>query len=249
MGATAAHTGGIDLVIREPLEMGQASRISDEEDERFDYRRFMARYQGTSLSQYKDGQIVYAQGDAADALHYVIDGTVKATIVSKHGKEGVIALLGAGSFFGKDCLYAPQRVATITAIAACNFVRIPLALVTRALREDPSFTKPFLSYALGENTKLREELIAHLFNSSEKRLARILLALANAGPDDASSVIAMPITQETLAQMVGTTRARINQFMRKFSKLGYVDYHGAIRVNRSLSNILVDGDDARDVCC
>ena len=229
--------------------MKEGDRAGEQQAERFDYRRFMAKYQGASVSQFQDGQAIYAQGAAADALCYIIEGTVKATIVSKNGKEGVIGLLGPGSFFGKDCLYGRQRVATVTAIGACNFVRIPFALVARALQEDPRFIRPLLIDALGENTKLREELTDHLFNSSEKRLARILLTLANAGPNDASSVIAMPITQEMLAQMVGTTRARVNQFMRKFSKLGYVDYDGVIRVHRKLTTVLVDGDDARDAHC
>lgn len=218
------------------------SKVADTADQaRFDYGTFIAKHRGATVASYEGGRTVYAQGDAVDAVYYMIDGSVRVDIVSEHGKEGVIAFLGPGSFFGTDALHGHrQRVATVTANRTCDIVRIALDLVGRALIENASFAKTLLSYTLDENEHLREGLMDHLFNSSEKRLARLLLTLANAAPNEQSSVIPMHITQETLAHMVGTTRARINQFMRKFSKLGYVEYDGAIRVRRSLLNVILE---------
>ena len=210
--------------------------------EGFDYRSFMASHASATVLNYPSGNMVYAQGDPANALYYIIDGTVKVTIVSKSGKEGVIAFLGTRSFFGKDCLYSQHRVATMTAMRTCTFARITKELVTRALEEDQHFAKSLVGYTLGENAKLREELTDHLFNSSEKRLARILLTLANAASGERSNAIPVPVTQETLAQMVGTTRARINHFMTKFRRLGYVEYDGKIRVHESLTEFVTSSE-------
>ncbi|MEJ2377925.1 MAG: Crp/Fnr family transcriptional regulator [Pseudolabrys sp.] len=211
-------------------------------EEPFDYRAFMARCPNASLMTFQDGEAIHSQADPAATVYYMIEGTVKVTIIAKPGKEAVVAFLRSGSFFGKDCLYGyRQRVATITAMRFCRAVRFPQEAVQQALRRDPAFAKALLTYTLNENALLRQELIDQMLSSSEKRLARILLALADVGADKPSSNIAIPVTQETLANMVGTTRARINRFMIKFRKLGYVEYNGTIRVHRSLENIALSG--------
>ena len=209
----------------------------------FDYQAFMARHSGGTIAEYADNEIVYAQGSPAHSLHYIVSGTVKISIFSEQGKEGIIALLGAGSFFGESCLdVRPLRTATITSTSACKIVLFPAALVMRALSEDPAFVRVFLRFILGRTEKLKQDLINQLFNSSEKRLARILVTLANTGLDTHSSLVALPVNQEVLANMVGTTRSRINQFMNKFRKLGYIDYNGQIRVYSSLLNAILSDD-------
>jgi len=208
------------------------------EKERFDYRAFAAKHAGPTVLTYADGQTVYAQEDPADSLGYIIDGFVKVTVVFEHGKERAIAILGTGDFFGEGCLYGRRhRISTITAIGRSEIVHIGKDVIKHALAGDPAFARLFFQFILQRNEKLKADLVDQLFNSSEKRLARILLTLANRR-DAKSNFIAISITQETLANMVGTTRARINQFMRKFSKLGYIEYDGVIRVHNSLLNII-----------
>lgn len=206
---------------------------------RFDYQAFLAKYAGATVTKYAEGETVYAQGDPADAAFYIVSGPVKVAVISEQGKEAVLALLTAGDFFGEDCLQPqPQRTSTVTATSACEIVRLDCVAIARALGDDPDFAQLFLRHVLNQSEKLREDLIDQLFHSSEKRLARILLTLANARQNDRSSEIAIPITQETLANMVGTTRSRINQFMIKFRKLGYVEYDGRIKVHSSLMNVI-----------
>jgi CRP/FNR family cyclic AMP-dependent transcriptional regulator len=217
--------------------------------ERFDYSAFIAKYAGTTIANYGAEKLVYAQGDTADAVFYVISGTVKVTVVSEHGKEAVLALLGNGDFFGEECLEShSQRNSTVTTAATSDIVRIDYNTIARALGDDVVFAKMFLSYVLDQNEKLRDDLVDQLFNSSEKRLARILLTLAHFGMNKQSNTVAIPITQETLANMVGTTRSRINQFMTKFRKLGYIEYDDNIRVNNSLLNVILDDPARREAC-
>lgn len=205
----------------------------------FDHRAFIGKYSGATIAKYNDGDVVFRQGEPADAAFFIVSGNAKVTVVSEHGKEAVLDLLKAGDFFGEECLDASKRrEATVTAASPCEIARFDYDTIARALREDPEFANLFLSYVLAENERLREELIDQLFNSSEKRLARVLLTLANFSRSDTSSVIAIPITQETLAHMVGTTRARINHFMTNFRKLGYVEYDGHIRVHNSLMKVI-----------
>ena len=209
-------------------------------DGHFDYRAFIAENGGGTVSKYQDEQIVYRQGDPADSLFYIVSGQVNVTFNSEFGKEAVIAILGAGDFFGESCLGGTLlRSATITTAGACEIARLDRAMVSRALSDNPEFIKLFLNFLLGRNEKLKADLIDQLFNSSEKRLARILLTLANSGLGTQSNVIAMPINQEMLANMVGTTRSRINQFMNRFRKLGYIKYNGKIEVHNSLLNIIL----------
>ena len=208
--------------------------------ELFDYRSFIIKHGGGAVSKYNEKQTIYAQGDIADALFYIISGTVKVTILSEYGKEAVIGILGAGDFFGEGCLDGQLlRNSTIAATGPCEIVRFDHAVVVRAMREDQEFANVFMRFILERNQKLQADLIDQLFNSSEKRLARILLTLANAGLEPQSNTIAMAVNQEMLASMVGTTRSRINQFMNKFRKLGYIDYNGHIKVNTSLLSLIL----------
>jgi CRP-like cAMP-binding protein len=210
-------------------------------DNGFDCRAFMAKYGGVTVSNFQANDVIYAQGDRADALFYIVSGSVKVAILSDQGKEAVIALLGPGDFFGEGGLNGrPDRTSSVIVTSLSEICRLNLDAIKRALAADPEFSKRFFKFILQRNEKLKADLIAQLFNSSEKRLARILLTLANPRPDEQSSVIPLPITQEMLAQMVGTTRARINQFMRKFRELGYIEYDGAIRVRDSLQNVILE---------
>jgi CRP-like cAMP-binding protein len=206
----------------------------------FDIQAFMARHGSGTISHYADRQVVYAQGDPSDALFYVVSGQVKVTILSEFGKEAVIAILGPGDFFGEGCVEGqlPRR-STITAAGATEVARVERAVVIRALEEDPAFIRSFTHFLLDRNHKLQSNLVDQLFNSSEKRLARILLTLANSGTGPNSSLITIPVNQEMLASMVGTTRSRINQFMNKFRKMGFIEYNGHIKVNESLMNVIL----------
>lgn len=209
--------------------------------ERFELRAFMAKHPGVTMTKYGDGQPIYAQGDPANALFYIMDGSAKVTVISEHGKEGVVAILGPGDFFGEGCIDGPLlQSSTIAATSPSEIARIDRSIVSAALKSDPTFADFFLHFVLVRNQKLQADLVDQLFNSSEKRLARILLTLATTGLDEQSNLIDMPITQETLANMVGTTRPRINQFMTKFRKLGYIDYNGKIRVHNALLNIILN---------
>ena len=209
--------------------------------ERFDYQTFISKHVGATLLKYADRQVVYAQGDPADAIFYIVSGSVKVSVLSEQGREGVVAMLGPGDFFGEGCLGGRlTRVSMVTAASACEVMRMDRATVVRALEEDSALCKLFMAFLLDRNEKLKDDLLDQLFNSSEKRLARILITLASSGLDDQSNMVTIPISQETLANMVGTTRSRINQFMTKFRKLGYIEYNGQIRVHNSLLNIILN---------
>jgi CRP/FNR family transcriptional regulator, cyclic AMP receptor protein len=208
---------------------------------RFDHRAFVAKYSGATAAKLKEGEVVYAQGDPANAIFYVISGSFKVTIISEHGKEAVIAMLGPGDFFGEGCLDGHLlQNSTIASTTTGEIARFERASILQALKDDPAFANLFLRFILDRNQKLQADLVDQLFNSSEKRLARVLMTLASVGLNDQSSVITIPITQETLANMVGTTRSRISQFMTKFRKLGYIEYNGQIKVHNSLLNIILD---------
>jgi CRP/FNR family transcriptional regulator, cyclic AMP receptor protein len=179
---------------------------------------------GRTGVEYRRNSLVFSQGDAADAVFYILKGTVKLTVLSPAGKEGVVALLSAGDFFGEGCLAGQTvRMETATALTDCSLIRIEKGTMVRALQER-AFSEHFLGYLLSRNLQYEEALADQLFNSSEKRLARVLLALAQFANDGKSEAIIPKISQETLAQMVGTTRSRISFFMNKFKKLGYVEY-------------------------
>jgi CRP/FNR family cyclic AMP-dependent transcriptional regulator len=223
--------------------MGEEVSPSDGDGGRhqdFDYRAFIAEHDGATIADYEIDQVIYAQGDPADALFYIISGTAIVTTISEQGKEAVIAILGQGDFFGEGCVDGILlRTTTIKCATPAKIVRLKQSAVLKALKIDSEFASLFLSFVLHRNNKLQADLVDQLFNSSEKRLARILLTLASAGLAAQANMISVPVTQEMLANMVGTTRSRINQFMIKFRKLGYIDYNGQIHVHSSLLNIIL----------
>jgi len=185
-------------------------------------------------------QIVYSQGDVADAVFYLQTGKVKLSVVSQQGKEAVIAILEKGSFFGEGCL-AGQMVcmATATAMEDATLVRIDKTTMLRVLHDEPAFSELFLTYLLGRNIRIQEDLVDQLFNSSEKRLARVLLLMAHFGKEGKPEPVLPKISQDTLAEMIGTTRSRVSFFMNKFRKLGFVYYNGGLHVHSSLLNIVL----------
>ncbi len=185
-------------------------------------------------------QILFSQGDAADAVFYIQTGKIKLTVISSQGNEAIVALLEPGDFFGEGCL-AGQLVcmATATAAETSTVVRIDKQAMIRVLHDEPTFSELFLAYLLGRNIRIQEDLVDHLFNSSEKRLARVLLLMAHFGKEGKSEVVIPKISQETLAEMVGTTRSRVSFFMNKFRKLGFVHYDDGLHVHSSLLNIVL----------
>jgi CRP-like cAMP-binding protein len=196
--------------------------------------------QGSATRDYGKGQTVFSQGNRADAVFFVQRGKVKVTVLSQQGKQAVIALLGPGDFFGEGCLAGqPVRMATATALTDTSIVRLAKPMMIRALQRDTGFAGVFTGYLLSRNIRMEEDLVDQLFNSSEKRLARILLLLANFGKEGRPEPVVPKISQETLAEMVGTTRSRISFFMNRFRKLGFVDYNGGLQVHGSLLHVVL----------
>ena len=195
---------------------------------------------GRSAVKCERGQAVFRQGDAADAVFYIQDGRVQITVVSEQGKEGVIGMLNAGEFLGEGCLAGqPLHMASASASEESTIVRIEKDAMIRALRDQPTFSQLFMAYLLSRNVQIEADLVDQLFNSSEKRLARVLLLLAHFGKDGKLDPVIPQINQEILAARVGTTRSRINYFMNKFRKLGFIEYNGSLKVHSSLLNVIV----------
>ncbi len=207
----------------------------------FDPAVFLAKAgAGKTIATYRKGQAVFAQSDVADAIFYLQKGKLKLTVVSNNGKEAVIALLGAGDFFGEGCLASQQvRMSTATAMTDCSIVRLDKAEAIRVLHEEASFSELFLKHLLSRNIRIEEDLVDQLFNSSEKRLARVLLLLANFGKEGKPETVIPKISQETLAEIVGTTRSRVSFFMNRFRKLGFIKYNGELEVHSSLLNVVL----------
>ena len=207
----------------------------------FDVAVFLSTVDGgRSVSNYRKNQKIFAQGDAADSVFYVQDGQVKLSVISELGKEAVVALHQKGDFFGEGCLSGQiLRLATATAITDCVITRIDKDAVVRVLHEEPKFSEMFLSYILARNARVEADLVDQLFNSSEKRLARLLLLMANFGKEGRPEPVIAKISQETLAEMVGTTRSRVSFFMNKFRKLGFIEYNGDLKVHNSLLNVVL----------
>jgi CRP/FNR family transcriptional regulator, cyclic AMP receptor protein len=206
----------------------------------FDVKSFLATVgAGRVIENFKPGQSIFLQGDPSDAVFFIQKGKVQITVVSKQGKEGVIAMLGAGEFFGEGCLVGqPLHIATATATTGSTVARIDRDTMVRVLREEPDLSQVFMSFLLSRNIQIEADLVDHLFNSSEKRLARILLMLANIGKEGKMESIPK-ISQEVLAARVGTTRSRINFFMNRFRKLGLIEYNGELKVHSALLNVIV----------
>ena len=207
----------------------------------FDPKIFLTRVgAGRKIMDYRNGGVVFSQGDHADAIFYVQKGRLKLTVLSDQGKEAIIAILEAGDFFGEGCLAGQiKRVATATAMTDCVAVRLEKAEMIRVLHDEPVFSELFLRYLLSRNIRIEEDLVDQLFNSSEKRLARVLLLLANFGKEGRPEPVIPKISQQMLAEIVGTTRARVNFFMNRFRKLGFIDYNGGLHVHSSLLNIVL----------
>src|SRR6202163_2961628 len=208
---------------------------------RFDPKIFLAKVgKGKTISKYRKDQVVFSQGQVADAVFYIQEGKIKLTVVSEQGKEAVVAMLGPGHFFGEGCLNGhPLRIATTRAIDECVITRIEKATMMATIHNEPDFSELFMSYLLSRNSRIEEDLIDQLFNSSEKRLARLLRLLANFGKEGKPAPIVGKFSQETLAEMIGTTRARVSFFMNKFTKLGFIEYNGKLEVHSSLLNMVL----------
>jgi len=202
----------------------------------FDPRIFLAKVgTGKQVLEFHKNQHVFEQGDVADTVFYIQRGKVKLTVVSEQGKEAVVAILEPGQFFGEGCMNGhPLRIATTTAIEDCVITSITKAAMITAIHDEPRFSELFMAYLLTRNSRIEEDLIDQLFNSSERRLARLLLLLANFGKEGSPQPISPNISQETLAEMIGTTRSRVSYFMNKFRKLGLISYNGHIEVHNSL---------------
>jgi CRP-like cAMP-binding protein len=203
---------------------------------------------GRPPQEYRKGQKVFAQGEASDAVFYIQTGRVKATVISQQGKEAIVALLEEGQFCGESCLNGePLRTSSVTALIDSRIVSLPKKSMIAMLREEPHFSQLFMEHLLRRNSRIEADVIDQLFNSSEKRLARLLLLLANFGKEGDAPVVPVTLSQETLADMIGTTRSRVSFFMNKFRRLGLIDYNGKIDVHRSLLNaVLADKPEIHD---
>ncbi|WP_284736000.1 Crp/Fnr family transcriptional regulator [Dongia deserti] len=224
---------------RKPANGGPAQGVT--KAPHFDAHRFLTSVgAGRSSATFKPKEIVYRQGDAADAVYYIEAGKIQLTVISEQGKEGVIAMLEPGEFFGEGCIAGqPFRMASATATARSTIIRIEKAAMIRVLHEQPAMSEMFMAFLLSRNIQIEADLIDQLFNSSERRLARLLLLLANFGKEGKLESIIPTINQDILAAKVGTTRSRINFFMNKFRKLGFIEYNGGLKIHTSLLNVIV----------
>jgi CRP/FNR family transcriptional regulator, cyclic AMP receptor protein len=218
----------------------------------FNVETFLATANGgRSISKCRKGQTIFQQGDPADSVFILRKGKVKVYVVSEQGKEVVVAIHGKGDFFGEGCLSGqPRRLATVTSMTECVVMRIDKTEIGRVIHEEPKFSDMFMSYLLARAARVEEDLIDQLFNSSEKRLARLLLLMANFGKDTKPELVIAKISQETLAEMIGTTSSRVSAFMNKFRKLGFIEYNGQLEIYHSLLSMvlhetpqIVRGDD------
>jgi len=195
---------------------------------------------GRIISKHRKNEIIFSQGDAANAIFYIKKGKIKVTVVSKLGKEAVVAILGIDEFVGEGCLSGqPKRLATASAMTECVTMRVAKSEIQRLLRNEPAFSHMFMSHILRRNARVEEDLLDQLFNSTEKRLARLLLLLANFGKEGRPEPLIAKISQETLAEMIGTTRSRVSHFMNKFRKAGFIDYNGHLEVHSSLLSVVL----------
>jgi CRP-like cAMP-binding protein len=208
----------------------------------FDPKAFLATVsRGRTVAEHGRNGVIYRQSMPADAVFYVMRGRVKMVVTSKQGKEAVVGIMGPGEFFGEGCLIGqPLRLATAKAMVDCEVMRVGKTEMMRVLHEEPTFGELFMKHLLTRNSRVEEDLVDQLFNSSEKRLARTLLLLANFGKDGGPQPIATKISQETLAEIIGTTRPRVSHFMNKFRKLGFIEYNGHLQVHSSLLSVLLE---------
>ena len=207
----------------------------------FDPATFVTKVaNGKTIRDYRSKQVIFSQGDPADAVFFLQSGKVKLAVVSTRGKEAVIGVMEGGSFFGEGCLAGqPLRMSTASAIEASSIVRVSKNAMVRMLHRDAEFAERFTAYLLSRNARIEEDLVDQLFNSSEKRLARILLLLAHFGKEPRPETIIPKVSQETLAAMVGTTRARVSYFMNRFRKMGFIHYNGGLQVHSALLSVVL----------
>jgi CRP-like cAMP-binding protein len=208
----------------------------------FDVEGFLERTGvGRTLVDLKKNQVLFSQGDGADAVFYIQKGSIKLTVVSQRGKEATVALLNAGSFVGESCVAAAEliRMVTATGLTRCTLMRIERQEMVRVLHEEHALADLFVNFLLARNVRIQEDLVDQLFNSSEKRLARVLLLLAQFGKEGKPETVVPKISQEVLAEMIGTTRSRVNFFMNRFRKLGFIKYNGGLEVHSSLLNVIL----------
>lgn len=207
----------------------------------FDPKEFLSKIgKGRSIAKYRTSEIIFSQGDQADSVFFIEAGKVKLTVISEQGKEAVVALLGKGDFCGEGCLAGqPKRIATAEAMMDCEIMQLQKSAIIRVLHDEPAFSELFISYILARTIRVEADLIDQLFNSSEKRLARALLLLANFGKEGRPEPILAKVSQETLAEMIGTTRSRVSFFMNKFRQLGFIEYNGTLNIHSSLLNVLL----------
>jgi CRP/FNR family cyclic AMP-dependent transcriptional regulator len=207
----------------------------------FDSKIFLGQAgEGRTAADYEKNQVVFSQGDPANAVFYIQKGKVKLTVVSNHGKEAVIAILTAGDFFGEGCLASQAlRMATASTMVSCSIMRLEKTRMVRALHDEPAFSELLVAHLLSRTMRIEEDLVDQLFNSSEKRLARVLLMMANFGKEGKQEPVIAKISQQTLAEIVGTTRSRVSFFMNKFRKLGFIDYKDHLEVHSSLLNVVL----------
>jgi CRP/FNR family cyclic AMP-dependent transcriptional regulator len=202
---------------------------------------------GRTISAHKKKVIIFEQGDPAESVIYIKSGKIKVTVISKEGNEAVVAILGEDEFLGEGCLIGqPKRLATASAMTDCVIMRVNKTEIERVLKNEPTFSQMFVTHILARNARVEEDLVDQLFNSTEKRLARVLLLLANFGKQGRPEPILAKISQETLAEMIGTTRSRVSHFMNKFRKLGFIDYNGHLEVHSSLLSVVL-ADKGRSV--
>jgi CRP/FNR family transcriptional regulator, cyclic AMP receptor protein len=216
--------------------------------EPFDVKTFLSTVDaGRTVTAYRKNEKIFSQGDRADSVFYIQEGQVKVSIISELGKEAVVALQGKGDFFGEGCLTGqPLRLATAAAMTECAIMRLEKSAIVRALHDQPKFSETFVAFLLARNARVEEDLVDQLFNSTEKRLARVLLLMANFGKEGKPETIIGKISQETLAQIVGTTRSQVSTFMNKFRQLGFIQYNGDLQVHNSLLNVILhDGPQLR----
>lgn len=240
--AARPPTFGIAAVRRYPIS-GIAVAKFKKLNAGFDPEAFLAKTGvGRTIRELATDECAFSQGEPTDAIFYIQKGRVKLTVVSQTGKEATIALLGAGEFMGEDCIISghSMRMATATAITPCTILRIHKAEMVRALHQEHALSDLFVAFLLTRNARIQEDLVDQLFNSSEKRLARILLLLAHFGKPGKPETMIPKISQETLAEMIGTTRSRVSFFMNRFRKLGFIDYNGSSTdVHSSLLNVIL----------
>lgn len=222
-----------------PTDRGH--RMRSKKSPRFDLKAVLARSgDGRTVIEVRTKQALFSQGDPADAVFYILKGTIRITVLSRQGKEAVIATLGPGDFLGEGCLTGQRlRMATATATTDASLLKLEKKTIIGLLHDQPAFSEMFLSYVLGRNARIEADLVDQLFNSSERRLARMLLLLAHVGKEKEAASLVPKISQETLAEMIGTTRARVSFFMNRFRKLGLIEYNGELRVHSALLNVVL----------